>query len=379
MKPVAPAQQAIPLVDLQAQYRRIRSEVLAALTRIADSQQFVLGEEVSALEAEIAAYCGVRHAIACASGSDALLLALMALEIGPGDRVLSTPYTFFATASAIWRVGARPVFADVDPDTCNLDMHKAAQVLASDSQIRAVIPVHLFGGCADMDALGSILAGRSVFVIEDAAQAIGAECNKRRAGSMGHLGCFSFFPSKNLGAFGDGGMVTTNDDALAEKLRMLRVHGARTKYFHEYVGVNSRLDAIQAAVLRVKLQYLDSWTEGRQSNARLYREIISELRIPVRLLLEKNHQTRHVYNQFVVLAERRNQLRAYLQEHGISTEIYYPRPLHLQQCFASLGYQAGDFPVSEQLANESLALPIYPELEPAQIEYICRTIKEFYS
>jgi len=379
MKPVTPAQQAIPLVDLQAQYQRIRSEVIAALTRIADSQQFVLGEEVSALEAEIAAYCGVKHAVACASGSDALLLALMALEIGPGDRVLTTPYTFFATASAIWRVGARPVFADVEPDTCNLDIHKAAQVLASDSQIRAVIPVHLFGGCVDMDALGSSLAGRSVFVIEDAAQAIGAECNKRRAGSMGHLGCFSFFPSKNLGAFGDGGMVTTNDDALAEKLRMLRVHGARTKYFHEYVGVNSRLDAIQAAVLRVKLQYLDFWTERRQSNARLYREIISELRIPVRLLLEKNHQTRYVYNQFVILAERRNQLRAYLEEHGISTEIYYPRPLHLQQCFASLGYQFGDFPVSEQLANESLALPIYPELEPAQIEYICRTIKEFYS
>jgi dTDP-4-amino-4,6-dideoxygalactose transaminase len=379
MKPVTAAPRTIPLVDLKAQYQRIRSEVIAALTRVADSQQFVLGEEVAALEAEIAAYCGVKHAVACASGSDALLLALMALEIGPGDRVLTTPYTFFATASAIWRVGARPVFADVDPSTCNLDMDKAAQVLASDSRIRAVIPVHLFGGCADMEALAAIIAGHSVFVIEDAAQAIGAECNKRRAGSMGHIGCFSFFPSKNLGAFGDGGMVTTNDDVLAEKLRILRVHGARTKYFHEYVGINSRMDAIQAAILRVKLQYLDFWTQQRQSNAHLYRQIISELKIPVRTLCEKKFQTRHVYNQFVIFAERRNQLRAYLAEHGIATEIYYPCPLHLQQCFASLGYQAGNFPVSEQLAYESLALPVYPELEPAQIEYICRSMQQFYS
>jgi dTDP-4-amino-4,6-dideoxygalactose transaminase len=372
-------QRTIPLLDLKAQHATIRSEVLAAFTRVVDSQQFVLGEEVSALETEIATYCRVKHAIGCASGSDALLLALMALDIGPGDKVLTTPYTFFATVGAIARVGATPVFADVEPDTFNLDAAKAADVLARHTEVRAIIPVHLFGACAELDALRLIAAPRDVVIIEDAAQSIGSEYNGRRAGSIGDVGCLSFFPSKNLGAFGDAGMLTTNDDALAEKLKVLRVHGSREKYYHEWVGVNSRLDAVQAAVLRVKLQHLDTWTEGRRRNAALYRQIIRQLDVPVSVPVEKAYRNRHIYNQFVIVGKRRNELRAYLKAQGIGTEIYYPVPMHLQKCFSNLGYRAGDFPVSERLANESLALPVYPELPAEDIEYICRTLKAFYS
>lgn len=379
MSLVATEQRIVPLLDLKAQHRTIRNEVLAALTRVIDSQQFVLGDEVSALENEIAAYCRVKHAIGCASGSDALLLALLALGIGPGDKVLTTPYTFFATVGAICRVGATPVFADIEPDTFNLDVAKAAAVLASDAEVRAIIPVHLFGACADMDALRSLTTKRGIFLIEDAAQSIGSEYKKRRAGSIGEVGCLSFFPSKNLGAFGDGGMLTTNDEALAEKLKTLRVHGARKKYHHEWIGVNSRLDAIQAAVLRVKLPHLDAWTEARRQNANIYRRLIRELGVPVRVPVEKAFQNRHIYNQFVITGQRRNELQAYLKAQGIGTEIYYPVPMHLQKCFSHLGCRAGDFPVSERLANESLALPVYPELEPGDIEYICRTLKEFYS
>ncbi|HEX7359408.1 MAG TPA: DegT/DnrJ/EryC1/StrS family aminotransferase [Bryobacteraceae bacterium] len=372
-------QRKIPLLDLKAQHRTIRDQVLAALTRVTESQQFILGEEVSALEAEIAAYCGAKYAIGCGSGSDALLLALMALGIGPGDQVLTTPYTFFATVSAISRVGAAPVFADVKPDTFNLDPDHASRVLSANPKVRAMIPVHLFGACADMDSIQALARPKGISIVEDAAQALGAEYKRRRAGTIGDLGCLSFFPSKNLGAFGDAGMLITDDGALAERLMALRVHGAHKKYRHEWVGINSRLDAIQAAVLRVKLPYLDFWTERRRQNADLYRRFISDLDIPVHAPQANTYQTRHIYNQFVIRAERRNELRAYLNAQEIGTEIYYPVPMHLQKCFAGLGYKAGDFPVSERLANESLALPIYPELQLDDIEYICRTVKAFYS
>lgn len=372
-------QRKIPLLDLKAQYRTIRDQVLAALTRVADSQQFILGEEVSTLEAEMAAYCGVPYAIGCGSGSDALLLALMALGIGPGDQVLTAPYTFFATVSAITRLGAVPVFADVKPDTFNLDPEQVSRALSSHPAVRVMMPVHLFGACADMDPLQSLARAKGIFIVEDAAQAIGAEYKGQHAGGIGDIGCFSFFPTKNLGGFGEGGMLTTKDDALADKLKALRVHGAREKYDHEWIGINSRLDALQAAVLRVKLQYLDFWTERRRQNADLYRQFISDLDIPVRAPQANSYQTRHIYNQFVIRAERRNELQAYLRAQGIGTEVYYPVPMHLQKCFAGLGYEAGDFPVSERLANESLALPIYPELRAEEIEYICRTIKSFYS
>jgi dTDP-4-amino-4,6-dideoxygalactose transaminase len=302
----------------------------------------------------------------------------MALEIGPGDKVITTPYTFFATVGAICRLGATPVLADIESDTFNLDVAKVGEALAKHPGVRAIIPVHLFGACVDMDPLCALAAEQGITVIEDAAQSIGSEYNGHRAGSLGHMGCFSFFPSKNLGAYGDGGMLTTNDDALAEKLRALRVHGTKRKYYHDWVGVNSRLDALQAAVLSVKLRHLDSWTEGRQRNANLYRKIICDLRIPVAVPVEKPYQSRHIYNQFVIVGERRNELQAYLKEHGIGTEVYYPLPMHMQTCFLNLGYQAGDFPVSERLANESLALPVYPELEPEDIEYVCHTIKHFY-
>ncbi len=379
MSVVTTDQRTVPLLDLKAQHQTIRSEVLGALMRVVDSQHFVLGEEVSALEKEIAAYCRVKHAVGCASGSDALLLALMALRIGTGDKVLTTPYTFFATVSAICRVGATPVFADIEPDTFNLDVAKAAAVLAQHPEVRAIIPVHLFGACADMDALSSLAAERGICIIEDAAQSIGSEYKGRRAGSMGDIGCLSFFPSKNLGAFGDGGMLTTSDDVLAERLRTLRIHGARKKYYHESVGLNSRLDALQAAVLRVKLPHLDDWTERRRQNADLYRRSIRELGVPVSVPVEKTYQNRHIYNQFVIVGQRRDELQAYVRAQGIGTEIYYPVPMHLQKCFSHLGYRAGDLPVSERLANESLALPVYPELAREDIEYICRTVKAFYS
>jgi dTDP-4-amino-4,6-dideoxygalactose transaminase len=379
MGTISAGQRTIPLLDLQAQYRAIREEVLAEMTRVVDSQKFILGDDVKALEREVAAYSSTKHAIGCASGSDALLLALMALDIGPGDKVITTPYTFFATVGSICRVGATPVFVDIERDTFNLDVMKIADVLAANPEVKAIIPVHLFGACADMDGLIELTRSRGVFLIEDAAQSIGSEYNGRRAGSMGDMGCFSFFPSKNLGAFGDAGMLTTNDDGVAEKLRALRVHGTKRKYYHDWIGVNSRLDALQAAVLRVKLRYLDSWTEGRQRNAGHYREIMHRLRVPVALPVEKPYQTRHIYNQFVIVGDGRDELQAFLKQNGIGTEVYYPLPMHVQTCFAHLGYKAGDFPVSERLANQSLALPVYPELERNDIEHVCQTIKQFYS
>lgn len=372
-------QKAIPLLDLKAQHQGIRDEVLAAVIRVIDSQKFIMGEEVQKLEQEIAAYSNAQFGIGCASGSDALFLALLALDLAPGDEVLTTPYTFFATAGAIHRAGAVPVFVDIDAATFNMDMNLVADVLAAHPKIKAILPIHLFGGCADLDPLISLAAGRGIPVIEDAAQSIGSEYRGRRAGSIGSMGCFSFFPSKNLGGYGDGGMLTTNDPALRERLAALRVHGSKRKYYHDWIGVNSRLDALQAAVLRVKFRHLDSWTAGRQRNAAIYRQLLSDLDVPVTAPREADYQTRHIYNQFCITCQKRDQLQAYLKENGIGTEVYYPLPLHLQVCFANLGYKAGDFPVSERLARESLALPIHSELAADEIEQVCRTIKAFYA
>jgi dTDP-4-amino-4,6-dideoxygalactose transaminase len=369
----------IPLLDLVAQHRTIRNEVLQDVIRVVDSQKFILGEDVQAFEAYIAAYCSTQFAVGCASGSDALFLALTAGGIGPGDRVLTTPYSFFATAGEICHAGATPVFADVDPSTFNIDPAKARAAVQRDGRIKAIIPVHLFGACADMDPVLALAEEHDLLVVEDAAQSLGAEYKARRAGSLGHMGCFSFYPSKNLGGYGDGGMVTTTDAALADKLSALRVHGARRKYHHDWVGVNSRLDALQAAVLRVKLRHLDGWTAKRQEHAELYHRLFTERRTPVILPVRKPYQTRHVYNQFVIRAERRDELQRFLAGQGIGTDIYYPVPMHQQACFGYLGYKRGDFPVSEELAGTSLALPVYPELSSSDIEFICDTVHAFFA
>jgi dTDP-4-amino-4,6-dideoxygalactose transaminase len=373
------ASKTVPLLDLTAQHRQIRDEILAEVTRVIDSQKFILGDDVKQLEQAIAPYCGAKYAIGCASGSDALFLALLALDLQPGDEVLTTPYTFFATVGAICRAGAVPVFLDIEPETFNMDMRQLAAVLDAHPKIRAIIPIHLFGACADMDPLVELAAARGIVVIEDAAQSIGSEYRGRRAGSLGDVACFSFFPSKNLGGYGDGGMLTTNDAAFAERLTALRVHGTKRKYYHDYIGINSRLDAVQAAVLRVKFKYLDSWTAGRQRNADIYREILAGMNVPVTAPETKPYQTRHVYNQFAIRCEDRDALQAYLKQNGVGSEVYYPLPLHLQTCFAHLGHKAGDYPVSEQLAKDSLALPIYSELQPADIEYVCGLIGSFYA
>lgn len=370
----------VPLLDLKAQHARIRDEVLEAVVRVMDSQRFILGEEVKALERELAPYCGAQFAVGCGSGTDALFLALMAAGVEAGDRVITTPYTFFATAGAISRLGAIPVFVDVDADTFNIDPRLAVQAVRDHDRVRAVLPVHLFGGCADMDPLGEVSREHGLFVIEDAAQAIGAEYNGRRAGSLGHIGCFSFYPSKNLGGAGEGGLLTTNDSLLADRLTALRVHGQRAGgYLHEWVGVNSRLDALQAAILRVKFRHLDEWTERRISNAALYREIIAQLGLPLVAQAQTAYQNRHVYNQFVVRCPNRDELRAHLSERGIGSEVYYPLPLHLQQCFRELGYRTGDFPVSERLAQETLALPVNPEVSAEDIGQVCEAIAAFYA
>jgi dTDP-4-amino-4,6-dideoxygalactose transaminase len=367
----------VPLLDLQAQHRLIREEVLVAVTRVIDSQHFILGEEVSTLEREIAAYCECEHAVGCASGSDALILALTAAGVGSGDKVLTTPYTFFATAGAISHVGATPVFIDVDERTFNIDVEQAVDTLST-GNVRAVIPVHLFGGCADMDPLLEAADTYGVAVIEDAAQSIGSEYKGRRAGSLGKVGCFSFFPSKNLGGFGDGGMLTTRDATVAGQLMALRAHGGRKKYFHEMVGYNSRLDALQAAVLRVKLQYLDGWSAGRSANADRYRARIAEMQLPLVPAAPAPYQNRHIYNQFIVRSEKRDALQQFLKERGIGSEVYYPLPMHLQPCYAFLGYSRGAFPVSERLAQESLALPIHSELATGDIDYVCETLRAFF-
>ncbi len=369
----------VPLLDLRAQYATFRKEVRLAIERVLDSQYFILGPEVKAFEERAAQYCGVRHAVGCASGSDALLLALLALEIGPGDEVITVPFTFFATAGAIVHAGAKPVFVDIEPETFNMDATQLAQVLDRHPKARAIMPVHLYGGCADMDAIREIARARGIAVIEDAAQAIGSEYKGTRAGGLGELGCFSFFPSKNLGAFGDGGMVTTNDDRLAARLRALRVHGSQTKYVYDWVGLNSRLDALQAAVLRVKIEYLDAWTEGRQRNAAHYSQKFRELGMPITIPQPAAYQTRHIYNQYTLLCPRRDELRQALAAQQIGSEVYYPLPLHMQKCFADLGYKSGDFPVSERCANEALSLPIYPELAQEDLDAVIHAIHAFYT
>jgi dTDP-4-amino-4,6-dideoxygalactose transaminase len=350
---------AVPLLDLKAQYDTIRHEVRTAMDRVLESQHFILGPEVEALEREVAAYSRCQYGIGVSSGTDALLVALMAIDLQPGDEVITTPYTFFATAGSIARLGGKPVFVDIDPRTYNIE--PAGIEAAITSRTKAIMPVHLFGQMADMDPIMEVAGRHNLIVIEDAAQAIGAEYKGRRAGSIGHFGCFSFFPSKNLGGVGDGGMVTTNDSALADRVRLLRGHGARPKYYHRVIGGNFRLDALQAAVLRVKLKYLDAWTAGRQRNAERYRQLFAEAGTPIELPWDAGYG-RHIYNQFVIRSNRRDELMAHLKAQQIGTEVYYPVAMHLQECFADTGYHLGDFPNSESAARETLALPIYPEL-----------------
>ena len=369
----------IPLLDLEAQHRPLREELLRAMARVVDSQHFIMGEEVKQLEKEIAAYTGVARGIGCASGSDALYLALLAAGIGPGDEVLTTPFSFFATAGSISRVGATPVFVDIQPDTFNLDPGLLAEAVKAHPRVKAIIPVHLFGACADMDPILKIAADCGAVVIEDGAQSIGAEYKGRKAQSMGDIGCISFFPSKNLGGFGDGGMVLTNNQALGDKLASLRVHGTTKKYYHPYLGTNSRLDTLQAAILLVKLPHLDTWSAGRARNAAKYREILGAAGLPIVLPVEAPYQTRHVYNQFVIRCERRDELKAYLQQHGVGTEVYYPLSLHLQPCYADLGYAEGSMPVSERASKEVLALPIHADLPDEDVAYVCDLIRSFYA
>jgi dTDP-4-amino-4,6-dideoxygalactose transaminase len=368
----------VPLLDLAEQHQQLRPELEAAIGRVLDTNGFILGAEVAELEREVAAYCGTKHAIGCASGSDAILLALMAVDVGPGDEVITTPYSFFATVSAITRLGATPVFVDIQPDTFNLDPTKLESKITN--KTKAVEPVHLYGQCADMQEINEICVNRKIAVVEDAAQAIGAEENGMRAGSISAIGCFSFYPSKNLGGLGDGGMMTTSDDRLAKKLLGLRNHGAEEKYYHKYVGLNSRLDGFQGATLRVKLPHLDDWTERRRANAARYRALFTDAGLTEQIGVPVERENcRHIYNQYVVrVPGGRDKLRKYLTEHGVGTDIYYPVPLHLQECFAYLGYHEGDLPESERAARETLALPIYPELRSEQQEYVVEMISEFF-
>ena len=373
----------VPLLDLKAQYAAIKNDIRAAMDDVVESQHFILGPKVEELEKKIASYSGTRCAIGVSSGTDALLAALMALDIQPGDEVITTPFTFFSTAGVIARLKATPVFVDIDPVTFNLDPAKLGQALSK--KTKAIIPVHLFGQCADMDSILEIAGWHHLPVIEDAAQSLGAEYKGKRAGSMGSLGIFSFFPSKNLGGFGDGGMVVTNDETLGEKVKILRVHGSKPKYFHKIVGGNFRLDALQAAVLTVKLKYLDSWSRIRRDNADFYDGQFQSLdrqgliKTPVPVFRKSGDTNYHIYNQYTIRARRRDELQEYLKARGIGTEIYYPLPLHLQECFRELGYRKGMFPVTEEAAAAALSLPVYPELSLEQKDYIAAKMREFYA
>ena len=374
----------VPFFDLARQFEKIRKEITMSLEEVFQTQQFILGPQVSELETMIARYCDVSFAIGVASGSDALFLALLALGVGPGDEVILPSFTFFATAGAVSRTGAKPVFADIDPATYNIDPEELKKRISS--QTKAVIPVHLYGQCADMDPILDLCTIRSIFVIEDAAQALGAVYEPegtsfpRKAGQMGILGCFSFFPTKNLGAFGDAGMIVTDRNELAERLRILRVHGSHPKYYHKWIGINSRLDTIQAAILKAKLPHLERWTEERRRKAKRYEELLGNLfsSLPGAALPKTQFRNRHIYNQYVIRVPQRDQLRAFLQEQGVGTEIYYPVPLHLQQCYAFLHYREGDLPHSEKAAKEVLALPIYPELTDEEQDYVVDQIRRFY-
>jgi dTDP-4-amino-4,6-dideoxygalactose transaminase len=367
----------VPLLDLKAQYQPLRAEIMAEVHAVCDEQGFILGPRVVAFEESVARYIGSRYAIGCASGSDALLLSLMAMGVKAGDEVITIPFTFFATVSAISRLGAKPVLVDIQPDTFNID--PALIERAVTTRTKAVIPVHLFGQCGDMVAINDIAKRKNVKVIEDACQAIGAAQQGKRAGVLGDTGCFSFFPSKNLGGFGDGGLITTNDKTLADSMAMLRVHGSQVRYLHEAVGINSRLDVLQAAVLQVKLKYLDQWTEGRRRNAERYRQLFKQTKHADRVVLPPTAPGNfHVYNQFTVRAPKRDELRAFLKEKGVGTEVYYPLPMHLQNCYRDLGYLKGSFPLSERAAEEVMSIPIYAELTESQQVYVVEMIAEFY-
>lgn len=394
----------VPLLDLKSQYSQIRLETRKAIDEVLESQSFILGSQVRDLEVSIADYCGCRFSIGVSSGTDALLVSLMALDIGRNCGVITTPYTFFSTAGSVQRVGARPIFVDIDPSTYNIDPQRVAELVEvwgdkDGVKLKAIIPVHLYGQCVDMSPILRLAENHGLRVIEDAAQAIGAEYKDprgddktvKRAGSMADLGCLSFFPSKNLGGFGDGGMVTTDDEALCERVRILRVHGAKPKYYHRLVGGNFRLDTLQAAILLVKLRYLDEWSQKRRENAERYQKLFSESGLIENRFISppesaykpsaeetpsvKNH---HIYNQYIIRAKERDRLRGYLNENGIGTEVYYPVPLHLQECFSHLGYKKGDFPESEKAASETLALPIYPELSHDMMEWVVDCINRFY-
>jgi dTDP-4-amino-4,6-dideoxygalactose transaminase len=370
---------SVPLIDVQRQYAELEQALQDAIQRVCASGRFVLGAENTELEQALSKYCRAKHAIACASGSDALLLALMALEIGPGDEVILPSFTFFATASAVARLGARPVFVDIEPDTFNLDPTAVQRHLTH--KTKAILPVHLYGQCAEMAPLVDLALKHDIAVVEDAAQAIGAEYAGQRAGTIGDIGCFSFYPTKNLGAFGDGGLLTTNRDHLADKLRLLRVHGMQPRYHHHLLGINSRLDSIQAAVLNVKLPHLDRWTSERQHRAAHYHELFADCGLDRLLTLPATApQRRHVWNQYIVRVPdgRRDALRQHLTDRKIGTEIYYPVPLHMQPCFANLGYRQGDLPQTERAAAETMALPIFAELTAAEQELVVREIGSFF-
>ncbi len=375
----------VPLLDLKAHHEPIREEILSALRQTFASNQFILGPDVGKLEERVAAYCQAQHGVGVTSGTDALLLSLMALGVGPGDEVITPCYSFFATAGVVARLHAKPVFVDIDPMSFNIDPSKIEAAVTP--KTKAIIPVHLYGQCAEMASILEIARCHGFSVVEDAAQAIGSEYRDgRRACSMGTVGCLSFFPSKNLGCLGDGGMVVTNDRDLAERLRILRVHGSHPKYYHKLIGGNFRLDTIQAAVLNVKLNYLDGWTKRRQDNAERYRSLFQQsglvrrgvVRLPEAVYRESGAKHHHIYNQFVLRVERRDELMAHLKRNEIGAEIYYPVPFHLQECFGYLGYREGDFPESERAARETIAIPIYPELTPVQQTEVVEAIASFY-
>jgi dTDP-4-amino-4,6-dideoxygalactose transaminase len=373
----------VPLLDLRAQYAPLKAEFMAAIEGVCDSQGLVLGPKTEALENSICEYAGAGHAIGCSSGTDAQLMLLMALGIGPGDAVLTTPYTFFATASCVARVGARPVFADIDPATYNLCPKATEEVLKKTPNVKAIVPVHLYGCCADMEAFVALGRKYGVPVLEDAAQALGSTHPLGGAGAIGEAGWYSFYPTKNLGAFGDAGMVVCKDAALAAKLRAFRNHGMEVRYYHKWIGGNFRIDALQSAVLSVKLPHLDSWSAGRRARAAAYRRAFREKNLPLTLPIEpwaaSGSPNHHIYNQFVLRTPDRDRLRAHLTAAGIGTEIYYPLSLHQQECFKDLGYREGDFPESERAAKETIALPIYPELSADQRDYVIEKVAEFFA
>jgi len=362
----------VPLLDLKAQYQTIRPDVDAAVRGVLETARFIGGPEVSGLEQEVARYSQCAHAVGCASGTDALLLSLWALGVGPGDEVITSAYSFFASAGVIANNGATPVFADIDPRTYNLDPLKLEAAFTP--RTKAVVAVSLYGQCCDIPAIKAVCDRHQAFLVEDAAQSIGSEWEGKRSGSMSDFGCFSFFPSKNLGGAGDGGMVVAQSQELADKVRLLREHGSKPKYYHAIVGTNSRLDALQAAILRVKLRHLDRWSEGRAHNAALYNNLFEGSRV-----VRPHHdpRTRHIYNQYVIRVPKRDELRKFLTERTIGNEVYYPVPLHLQKCFAALGYKEGDMPNAEAAAQETIALPVYPELTEEQIRYVAATVREF--